>query len=122
MPSSSARRVILLETRRDYDRFLPSEAAINSVREIVAGLQLHPDHGITVRLTGRVALEHEELKSVERGSVLVAGIRFKRCSMAMSVSMNSQSSSPRRSRTFVSALSERRPEPLNDRAGLSVCR
>ena len=46
-------------------------------------------------------------------------IRFHRCSMAIScLLVFLLSSSPRRSRTFVSALSERRPKPLDDRAVL----
>ncbi len=43
-------------------------------------------------------------------------IRFHRCRDIPSLLRLFPSSSPRRSRTFVSALSERRPEPLNDRA------
>ena len=45
------------------------------------------------------------------------GIRFTRC---RSYSACSPVSSPKRSRTFVSALSERRPEPLDDRAVICV--
>jgi hypothetical protein len=41
------------------------------------------------------------------------GIRFNRCRSHI---VCSPVSSPKRSRTFVSALSERRPEPLDDRA------
>ena len=41
------------------------------------------------------------------------GIRFNRCRSHM---VCSPVSSPKRSRTFVSALSEQRPEPLDDRA------
>jgi hopanoid biosynthesis associated RND transporter like protein HpnN len=69
---SEMRRIILLETRRDFDRFLPGELAIDRVREIVAELELDSNHGVTVRLTGPVALEYEELESVRKGSVSIA--------------------------------------------------
>jgi hopanoid biosynthesis associated RND transporter like protein HpnN len=69
---SEMRRIILLETRRDFDRFLPGEIAIDRVRELVAELNLDADHGVSVRLTGPVALEYEELQSVRKGSVNIA--------------------------------------------------
>ena len=69
---SEMRRIILLETRRDFDRFLPGEIAIDRVRELVAELNLDADHGVSVRLTGPVALEYEELQSVRKGSVSIA--------------------------------------------------
>ena len=47
---------------------------------------------------------------------LVRCIRFNRCRDISGLLIVFFSSSPRRNRTFVSALSERRPEPLNDRA------
>ncbi len=65
------RQIILLETRRDFDRFLPGGAAIKRVRELIAELKLDADHGVTVRLTGQIALEHEELQSVQKGSVWI---------------------------------------------------
>ena len=45
------------------------------------------------------------------------GIRFNRCRSHM---VSSPVSSPKRSRTFVSALSEQRPEPLDDRAEIRL--
>ena len=88
-PVSSARRVILLETRRNFDRFLPGEAAINRVRELVASLELDPDHRVTVRLTGPVALEHEELQSVEQGSVLVGFLALALVSIVLLIAFRS---------------------------------
>ena len=69
--AAAKRQFILLETRRDFDRFLPGDAAISRVRELIAELELDADHGVTVRLTGQIALEHEELQSVQKGSVWI---------------------------------------------------
>jgi hopanoid biosynthesis associated RND transporter like protein HpnN len=68
---SSARQLILLKPQLDFSRVRPARDAIERIREISAGL---PDaDAVTVRLTGTLAMEHEELTSITR-STTVSGI------------------------------------------------
>ena len=67
---SANRRVILLKPNRDFEQFLPGEAAVEAIRELARNLDLIPERGISIRMTGPVALEHEELQSIQQGAVL----------------------------------------------------
>ena len=64
------RRIIVLQPAVDFSRMQPAAAAIADVREIAA--RLDPAGEFGVRLTGTVAMEHEELLSVSRGAGLGA--------------------------------------------------
>jgi hopanoid biosynthesis associated RND transporter like protein HpnN len=63
---AATRRVIALQPAVDFRRMQPAAAAIAEVREIAARLDASGD--VRVRLTGTVAMEHEELLSVSRGA------------------------------------------------------
>ncbi|MBF0353953.1 MAG: MMPL family transporter [Alphaproteobacteria bacterium] len=65
--SKKGRRFILLAPAVDHGSLSPGKAAMNKVRELAKNLQLTPERGVRVRLTGSVALSQEELKSVEEG-------------------------------------------------------
>ncbi len=67
------RRVIVIQPRLDYSRLQPGRQAMKAVRELAVELGLTPENGVRVRLTGSVALNTEELASVEAGASL-AGI------------------------------------------------
>ena len=67
---SANRRVILLKPNRDFEQFLPGEAAVETIRELARNLDLVPERGLSIRMTGPVALEHEELQSIQQGAVL----------------------------------------------------
>ncbi len=69
MPGDSARQLILLETDFDYETLLPAEHAIALIRQTALELGLTPERGVTVRITGNVALNYEEMIGVARGSV-----------------------------------------------------
>jgi hopanoid biosynthesis associated RND transporter like protein HpnN len=71
---SGARRVITLQPAVDFSRMQPAAAAIADVRAIAA--RLDPGGDVGVRLTGTVAMEHEELLSVSRGAGLGALATF----------------------------------------------
>lgn len=60
-------RFIELAPNLDYESVRPAQKAIAVVRSSIAQLHLAPDHGVTVRLTGSVAMEDEELTSVAHG-------------------------------------------------------
>jgi uncharacterized protein len=69
----TARELVLLQPVVDFTRIQPAGAAIERLREIAADLEADFDGEATVRLTGTVAMEHEELVSVTRGAS-VAGL------------------------------------------------
>ncbi len=75
-PATAAerRRLIVLRPRLDFSEPEPRGAAIAHVREHAHSLGLDEQHGVRVRLTGPVALEYEELRSVTRGMGLAGGL------------------------------------------------
>ena len=68
--SVSARRIIALQPAVDFRRMQPAATAIADLRAVAARLDAAGD--VQVRLTGTVAMEHEELLSVSRGAGLGA--------------------------------------------------
>jgi len=65
-PRAGTRRIITLQPAVDFGRMQPAAAAIADVRSLAARLDAAGD--VSVRLTGTVAMEHEELLSVSRGA------------------------------------------------------
>jgi hopanoid biosynthesis associated RND transporter like protein HpnN len=72
----TARRIIVLQPALDFARLQPASVAIEGVRGIAARLNASAAEPVTVRLTGSVAMEHEELLSVSRGAGLGAFATF----------------------------------------------
>jgi uncharacterized protein len=78
------RRIVVLQPTLEYGRMQPATAAIAGIREIAARLNAGLDPPVRVRLTGTVAMEHEELTSVSHGAefgatatvLLVAAVLF----------------------------------------------
>ena len=70
--SSAARRYVVLQPMQDFTRIQPAAAAMNAIRSFIDELDLDGDTE-RVRVTGTVAMEHEELVSVTRGAGL-AGV------------------------------------------------
>jgi hopanoid biosynthesis associated RND transporter like protein HpnN len=68
------RRLILLEPRLDDQRVAPAREPIEFVYRLARELELDTDHGVRVRLTGPVALEYEELRSVSRGAGVAGAV------------------------------------------------
>jgi hopanoid biosynthesis associated RND transporter like protein HpnN len=74
LPGDSARRLIVLQPVFDFDHLLPGLRAIEGVRTSALELGLTREQGITVRVTGNVALNTEEMVTVARGALLgIAG-------------------------------------------------
>jgi hopanoid biosynthesis associated RND transporter like protein HpnN len=69
LPGDSARRLIVVHPRLNYDLLLPGGEPMRAIRAAAADLGLDPARGVTVRLTGNVALNYEEMVSVARGAV-----------------------------------------------------
>lgn len=61
------RRIVLIQPALDFASLQPAAAAMAELRRLTRELGLTPDNGVTVRLTGSAAMEHEELKSVTDG-------------------------------------------------------
>ncbi|MBI2255663.1 MAG: MMPL family transporter [Proteobacteria bacterium] len=61
------RRLILTQPNRDFAALKPGEAATSFIRDTVKELGLTPDTGVTVRLTGPVALNDDEFATVAEG-------------------------------------------------------
>lgn len=62
------RKYILTQPVLDFSALSPGNKASQAVRDMVTELNLTPDHGVTVRLTGSVALNDEEFASVAEGA------------------------------------------------------
>ena len=62
------RHFILVKPVFDYTSMQPGKKGIDTVRRVAQELQLDPEHGVRVRLTGDVPIEDEELDSVSRGA------------------------------------------------------
>ncbi len=67
------RRIIALQPLLDYGSLAPAAQVIDTVRHTAQSLQIDAAHGVRLRLTGAIALEHEELRSVASGAK-IAGL------------------------------------------------
>jgi hopanoid biosynthesis associated RND transporter like protein HpnN len=72
LPGERARRLIVLDPLFDYESLLPGRRAIRAVRETAAELGLDARAGVSVRVTGNVALNTEEMVIVARQALLAA--------------------------------------------------
>ena len=64
------RRFVVLQPVLDFDALEPGGKATAAIREAAAQLALTPAHGVTVRLTGPVALSDEEFGTIADGAAL----------------------------------------------------
>jgi hypothetical protein len=64
----TARRIVVLQPALAFDQLQPATAAIAGIRAAAARLNGAQAEPVNVRLTGSVAMEHEELVSVSRGA------------------------------------------------------
>lgn len=55
------RRVLVVDPVLDFESILPARAVIEGIHELIQELELVPGRGVTVRLTGNPALNHEEM-------------------------------------------------------------
>jgi hopanoid biosynthesis associated RND transporter like protein HpnN len=69
----STRRIIVLQPAVDFGKIQPATAAIDGIRAIAERLNAAESEPVTVRLSGSVAMEHEELASV-RASAGIGGL------------------------------------------------
>ena len=65
--TTDKRRIMVVQPALDYGSLQPGGRAMGELRRLARSLNLTPDNGVSVRLTGAVALSYEELQSVEKG-------------------------------------------------------
>ena len=70
--TSQTRRFILLQPYLDYQKMLPAETALQAVRDVIQESGVSNIPGVRVRLTGEVALAHEELQVVSQRAGIAA--------------------------------------------------
>jgi hopanoid biosynthesis associated RND transporter like protein HpnN len=70
------RRFIIVQPRLDYSALEPGEAATRVIRAEAASLNLVPEEGITVRLTGPVPLSDEEFGTLAERAGLMGFVMF----------------------------------------------
>jgi hopanoid biosynthesis associated RND transporter like protein HpnN len=87
--TEDAQRVLLVQPRLEAASLAPARAAIDAVRAAARDLEIDAAHGLRVRLTGPVALEHEELLSVARGAALASGLAFVLVAVVLGVGLGS---------------------------------
>lgn len=62
------RAILVARPRLEYGSLLPASAPVERIRTIVREAGLTPANGVRVRLTGEVAMQHEELLTVMEGA------------------------------------------------------
>ncbi len=62
------RRVVLAQSKSDWDSLKPDAAAMDAVRAAGRSLNIDADNDLRLRLTGSAAIDTEELESVEAGA------------------------------------------------------
>jgi hopanoid biosynthesis associated RND transporter like protein HpnN len=72
--SDPTRRFIQIEPHFDYGQMLPAADSIAALRADEQALNLDAAHGVRLRLTGSVAMEHEELLTAFHGGVLALSV------------------------------------------------
>ena len=70
--ASRTRRFILVQPQLDYQKLLPAETALQAIRRIIQESAVSAIPGVRVRVTGEVALAHEELQVVSQRAGIAA--------------------------------------------------
>ncbi len=65
-------QIIVIQAREDFSHLISGRSAIDAIRQTAAELNLTPENGVSVTLTGNVPLAYEEMRAVGQ-SVGLAG-------------------------------------------------
>ena len=85
----ASRQFIIVDPVLDYATLSGGEAAIEAIYRIRDELGLHKTNGVTVRLTGDVVLNYENLAVVNRGMGLTTLISFLLVAIALMIGLGS---------------------------------
>ncbi len=64
------RRIILVRPSLDFSSLSPAQQAVDTIRSVAATLNIDPEHGLRLRLTGTPVIEQDELLSVRKGAAV----------------------------------------------------
>ena len=70
--ASRTQRFILVQPQLDYQKLLPAETALQAIRRVIQESAVSDIPGVRVRVTGEVALAHEELQVVSQRAGIAA--------------------------------------------------
>ena len=84
-----SRQFIILEPVVEDDSLAPGEAALEAVQHIRDELGLHGANGVTVRLTGDIVLNYENLLTVKSGMGLITLVSFVLVAIALAIGLGS---------------------------------
>lgn len=68
---NKSRRFIIVKAGLEYDQIFPAQRALQLIRDYSDAIESE-NSGVTIRMTGETALQHEELESVSKGSAISA--------------------------------------------------
>lgn len=88
-PEDEPRRVLIVQPVLDYNRLLPAGSAIDAVRAAAADLGYDEGSGIRVRLSGNVALNHEEMFVLARQTAIAVGLALFLVAGILSIGLSS---------------------------------
>ena len=88
-PENTARGFVIAQPKLDHTTLSPAANAIAEIRKKATALGIGPDNGLNLRLTGSVALEHEELQSAEIGGKAAAGVSLILVTLLLGVGLRS---------------------------------
>ena len=69
----STRQLIILKPKLVFEQLLPAKQSIQALQDVTLAQNLTETHGVTVRLTGTIALQSDELKLLA-GSMPLSGL------------------------------------------------
>src|SRR5204862_466554 len=72
LPAEARRRVVALRPRLDYGSLLNAAPHVAAIREAARALELTPERGIRVRVTGEPVLNYEELLAIGKEMPVLA--------------------------------------------------
>jgi len=85
----AAREVIIVKPNLEFSSMQPAAPAIRDIRNAAANLPRAVGDTVTVRLTGTVAMEHEELLSVSEGAWTAGILAFTTVTLVLYVALGS---------------------------------
>jgi uncharacterized protein len=83
------RHVILVDPRLEYSQLQPGELPIAAIRAAAKALRLDAAHGVSVRITGPVALQDEEFATLAERAPLIAALALAAISMMLWMAVRS---------------------------------
>jgi hypothetical protein len=86
---SATRQILVARPVLDYNQAFPAGRAQSLIRQQARTLGLTPEHGVTVRITGGVAMSEEELRSVSRGALRTGLLALLGVTLVLAVGLGS---------------------------------